>query len=58
MKQKKNFEISLKLDPNKSKTCEIYGNILLKINQHSKALAYIRKGVGFIRFTQKDFKVI
>ena len=55
---KKNLEISLNLDPNKEKTCEVYGNILLKLNQHLKALEYIKKGSGFIRFTQKDFKII
>ena len=55
---KKNFEKSLNLDPNKKKTCEGYGNILLKLNQHDKALAYIKKGTGFIIFTQKDCKII
>ena len=55
---KKYFEKSLNLDPNREKTCEDYGNILLKLNQHIKALAYLRKGTGFIKFTQKDFKII
>ena len=55
---KKYLEKSLNLEPNKEKTCEDYGEVLLKLNQHSKALAYIRKGTGFIRFTQKDFKII
>ena len=55
---KKYFEKSLNLDPNQEKTCEDYGDILLKLNQHSKALIYIRKGTGFIRFTQRDFKII
>jgi len=31
---------------------------LLKFNQHSKALSYIKKSTGFISFTQKDFKII
>ena len=31
---------------------------MLKLNQHNKAIEYIRKGTGFIRFTQKDFKII
>ena len=55
---KKNFEKSLNLNPNKKKTFEGYGNILLKLNQHSKALEYIKKGTGFIRFTQKNFSII
>ena len=55
---KKNFEKSLSLDPNKKETNEGYGNIILKFNHHDKALGYIRKGTGFIRFTQKDFKII
>ncbi len=55
---KKYFEKSLNLDPNNKKACKGYGNILFKLNQHSKALAYIGKGSGFIRFTQKDVKII
>ena len=45
-------------DINRKKTCEGCGNLLLKLNQHDKALEYIRKGSGIIRFTQKDFKII
>ena len=55
---KKYFEKSLNLDQNRERTCEDYGDLLLKLNQHIKALAYLRKGTGFIRFTQKDFKII
>ena len=55
---KKYFEKSLNLNKNNKKTYEDYGNILLKLNKHYKALDYIRKGTGFIRFTQKDFKII
>ena len=55
MKQKKIFEKSLNLDPNKKKTHEGYGDILLKLNQHEKALKYIKKGTGFIRFYTKGF---
>ena len=58
MNQKKKFEKSLNLNPNKKETCEGYGNILLKLNQHNKALEYIRKAGGIIRFTQKDFRII
>ena len=55
---KKNFEKSLNLNPTNKKACSGYGNLLLKINQHNKGLAYIRKGDGVIRFTQKDVKII
>ena len=55
---KKYFEKSLNLDPNREKTCEDYGDLLLKLNQHKKALEYFKKGTGFIQFTQKDFKII
>ena len=55
---KKCFEKSLNLDPNNKKTIEDYGNLLLKMNQHNKAIAYLRKGTGLIEFTQKDFKII
>jgi len=51
------FEKSLNIDPNK-KTFEGYGNLLLKLNQHNKALNYIKKGTGFIRFSQKEVKII
>ena len=46
------------LNPNSEQTCTGYGNLLLKFNQHVKALTYIKKGTGFISFTQKDFKII
>ena len=58
MKQKKKFEKSLNLNPTNKKACSGYGNLLLKLNQHKKALIYIGKGRGIIRFTQKDFKII
>ena len=58
MKQKKKFEKSLNLNPTNKKACSGYGKLLLKLNQHKKALAYIRKATGIIRFTQKDFKII
>ena len=55
---KKNFEKSLNLNQNNKETCEGYGNVLLKLDKHDKALAYIQKGTGFIRFTPKDFNLI
>ena len=55
---KKYYELALNLDPNKKKACFGYGRILLELNQHNKALAYIEKGAGIIKFTQKDFKII
>ena len=58
MKQKKKFEKSLNLNPTNKKACSGYGNLLFKLNQHKKALTYIGKGTGIIRFTQKDFKII
>ena len=38
--------------------CAGYGDILLKLNQHSKAIAYIRRGVGLIQFTEKAVTII
>ena len=52
------YEKALKIDPNRKETCGGYGDLLLKFNQHAKALLYIKKGAGFISFTQKDFKII
>ena len=58
LKAKKYYEKTLNLDSNHKKTCESYGIILLKLNQHSKALTYLGKGSGFIRFTEKNLKII
>ena len=52
------FEKSLKLDPDRKKTYEGYGVLLLKLNQHKQALSYIKKGTGFIEFTQEGFNII
>ena len=57
-KAKSCYEKLLNLDPTYKKGYSGYGNLLLKITQHSKGLAYIRKGDGVIRFTQKDVKII
>ena len=57
-KAKSCYEKLLNLDPNNKKGCSNYGILLLKIAQHNKGLAYIRKSDGVIRFTQKDVKII
>ena len=57
-KAKSCYEKLLNLDPTYKKGYSSYGNLLLKITQHSKGLAYIRKGDGVIRLTQKDVKII
>ncbi|SVD20547.1 uncharacterized protein METZ01_LOCUS373401 [marine metagenome] len=57
-KAKSCYEKLLNLDPTYKKGYSGYGNLLLKISQHNKGLAYIRKGDGVIRFTQKDVKII
>ena len=57
-KAKSCYEKLLNLDPTYKKGYSGYGNLLLKITQHSKGLAYIRKGTGVIRFTKKDVKII
>ena len=58
LEAKKFFEKILTLDPNNLDTAHGYGVLLLKFNQHSKGLNYIRKGTGFIRFTPGDCKII
>ena len=55
---KKYYEKALNLAPNKKAIFYRYGTLLLELNQHIKALEYIRKAAGVIRFTQKDFKII
>ena len=57
-KAKNCYEKLLNLDPTYKKGYSGYGNLLLKITQYNKGLAYIRKGDGVIRFTQKDVKII
>ena len=57
-KAKTCYEKLLNLDPTYKKGYSSYGYLLLKISQHNKGLAYIRKGDGVIRFTQKDVKII
>jgi tetratricopeptide (TPR) repeat protein len=57
-KAKNCYEKLLNLDPTYKKGYSSYGYLLLKISQHNKGLAYIRKGDGVIRFTQKDVKII
>ena len=52
------YEKLLNLDPSYKKGYSGYGNLLLKISQHNKGLAYIKKGDGVIRFSQKDVKII
>ena len=57
-KAKKYYEKALDLNPNIKEAYLGYGNILLKLNQHKKGLDNIRKGSGFIRFSQKNFTII
>ena len=52
------FEKALILNPNNLEVAHGYGVLLLKLNQHSKGLNYIRKGTSFIRFTPDDCKII
>ena len=57
-KAKSCYEKLLNLDPTYKKGYSGYGKLLLKITQYNKGLAYIRKGDGVIRFTQKSVKII
>ena len=52
------FEKILTLNPNNLEAAHGYGVLLLKLNQHSKGLNYIRKGTSFIRFTPESYKII
>ena len=58
LEAKKFFEKILTLDPNNLDAAHGYGVLLLKLNQHSKGLNYIRKGTSFIRFTSGGCKII
>ena len=52
------WRIIYSLDPTYKKGYSGYGSLLLKISQHNKGLAYIRKGDGVIRFTQNNVNII
>ena len=58
LKAKKLFEKALILNPNNQEISHGYGVLLLKLNQHTKGLDYIRKGTGFIRFSSESYKII
>ena len=58
LEEKKFFEKILTLDPNYLDTAHRYGVLLLKLNQHTKGLNYIRKGTSFIRFSSENYKII
>ena len=53
----KNFEKSLKLDPNKKKTYEEYALTLFKANDHKKALEYLDRSVGTINFSHEKVSI-
>ena len=55
---KKYYEKALHLNPNQKKGQFGYGRILLLMNQHNKALHFIKKGSGVIKFTQENFMII
>ena len=58
LEAKKFFEKIFTLDPNNLDTAHGYGVLLLKLNQHTKGLNYIRKGTSFIRFSSENYKII
>ena len=51
------YEKALILDPSNEKYNFNYGELLLALNQHVKGLEYIKKGSGYINFTQENFKI-
>jgi len=55
---KKYFEKVINLYPNNPEVAQGYGKLLLKLNQHNEGLKYIKKGTKFIRFTEKNYKII
>ena len=55
---KKKYEKALKIEKNNKLATQLYGKFLLKIDQHEKALEYIRIGSGFVRFTNQKFEII
>ena len=51
------YEKSIHLNPNKKETFEGYSKTLFKLDQHLNALNFINKANGYIRFTQKTYKI-
>ena len=58
LEAKKLFEKALILKPDNQEINHGYGVLLLKLNQHTKGLDYIRKGTGLIRFSSESYKII
>ena len=54
----KYFEKSLNIDLEKKETNESYAHTLFRLNQHNKALKFLKKGIGSIRFTKKEMLII
>ena len=46
------------INPNFKEPYALYGNILLNINKHKEGLEYIKKGCGFIKFSENNFTII
>ena len=57
-KAKNNYEKAINYDPNNQLACQLYGKILLKLNQHEKGLKFMKIGSGFIRFSNQKIKMI
>ena len=52
------YEKALSLEPNNEKFNSNYGELLLSLDQHEKGLNHIKKGSGFINFSQNSFEII
>ena len=57
-KAKNSCQKALELDPNRKKAYIFYASLLLEMNEHIQALKYLKKGTGFIKFTEKNLKII
>ena len=55
---KKYYEKAINLSTENNEINNSYGRILLKFSELEKGLKYIGKSTGFVRFTEKDIKII
>jgi tetratricopeptide (TPR) repeat protein len=57
-KAKNEYEKAVNYESTNKLACQLYGKILLKLNEHKKGLKYMKIGSGFIRFTNQKIEMI
>lgn len=58
IKAKNKYEKAINCDPKNQLAYQLYGKILLRLNEHEKGLRFIKISSGFIRFTDQKIETI